>query len=266
MKRFLLSAMLLLALGSAAAIATEATPPVTPPSTAPAPPTITEQTITVEPPTPTEFVTDRGYGVRYTKERVVHLPQDGNKFFVTVFGNPNDPKFNEIKGWFVNVPELAKLKAETNFNAISTTSVDYRDKYAKHVATTPTIRVQTAAGGVVYQVSGASIPMSGQALSKAVNTEFLRRWRERRLDRINNNGNGNNRQADVDADGDDEEEEVDSDKGDHNKFPDTQPAPYELMSDETTVAVCILGAGLLGVLVIGGFAAFNAIQSHASRR
>lgn len=220
----------------------------------------TAETVTVEPPATVELTTDPGFGVKYTKERIIRLPKDGNKFFVTVIGDPNDSKFNTIKTWFQDVPELAKLKSETHFNAVPTTRADYKERYAKNVPNTPLIRVQTATGGVVYQVSGANIPMTGQALSRSINTEFLRRWRERRLDR-QNNGNGNNNNGNNNAD--DEEDQPDDEEGDQadngGKIPDTNPSVVSTLSDEETLALF----GFLGFVVIGGFTFY---QHQKARR
>lgn len=218
---------------------------------------VTEKTITVAPPAPTDIATDTGFGVTYAKERVIKLPRDANKFFVTVIGNPNDPRFNTIKGWFTTVPTLADLKSQTHFNSISTSQVDYKDKYAKYVPATPLVRVQTAKGGVIYQVSGDNIPMSGESLSRAINTELLDRWRERRQDRNNANPNNNRKNVDVDEDSFDEgegnlDEENMDDEEDPNgglKIPDTAPPVLDYLDDKIAVAI----AGLLGVIAIGGW-------------
>lgn len=251
MYRLLLSAMLIVGLSVMAVAQDAATSEDETP---------TEQTITVEPPTPTELTTDAGFGVKYTKERVIHLPQDSGKFFVTIFGNPADARFQDIKGWFNDVPELARLKSETHFNTISTTQADFRDRYAKNVATTPMIRVQTAAGGVVYQVSGKSIPMSGQSLSRAINTEFLRRWRQRRLER-ENQGNNNNRKVDVDKEDADPDDEADGDAADENMIPDTSPGTVDMISDEAILVF----AGLAGIATFGGFALMQQMKRRTHK-
>lgn len=227
----------------------------------------TDFTITVDGPTITEseLTSDPGYGVKYTKERIIKLPQDSNKFFVTVIGNPNDVRFNQIKGWFKDVPELAKLKGETHFNAISTTQADYKERYGKTVSAVPLIRVQTAKGAVVYQVSGTNLPMSGQALSRSINTEFLRRWRERRIDnRQNNNKNDNSddQADDEDSDqADDEEADQENGGGLRDTIPD-QGAPLSMAVGEAEALVL---AGLLGTLLIGGWCFVQHIKQRSLR-
>ena len=106
-----------------------------------------------------------------------------------------------------DVPELARLKSETHFNVVTTTQADYKDRYANWAKNPPAIFVTTAKGGTVFKATGDSLPMSGQAMSRAINTEFLRRWRERHLDRNNNNNNRKDNADNTPVD-DDEEEDV----------------------------------------------------------
>lgn len=206
-------------------------------------------TVTVAPPEITELTTDPGFGVKYTKERVIKLPKDGQKFFVTVIGDPNDSKFIALKSWFKDVPELAKLRDETHFNAVATNRPDFKEKFSKNVPNTPLVRVQTSNGGVIYQVSGDNVPMSGQALSRSINTEFLRRWRERHLDR-NNNGNGNDKNNADDSAVDNEDDDADVLSDDNaDRIPDTQPAVLDQLPD----GLLLVLAGLLGVIAVGGY-------------
>jgi len=122
---------------------------------------------------------DAAYGVAYTEERVVALPQDQNKFYVTVMGSTSDSKYQSVLSWFNSVPELKSIKAQTHFSAVETTSAMFAERYRATVPNTPCIRVQSSDGTVLYQSSGVNVPMSGESLSKAINTECLRRWRNR---------------------------------------------------------------------------------------
>ena len=120
---------------------------------------------------------DAAYGVKYTEARIAKLPQDGNKFYCTVFGEAGTAEYDAIVEWFETVPELKAFAAQTHFNKYPKQSTEYKQRYGKTVKSLPMIRVQKANGEKLFQVSGANIPMSGEALAQHLNTECLRRWR-----------------------------------------------------------------------------------------
>lgn len=175
MYRFLLSLIVALAI-LPPAFADEATAPA-PPSPVATEAPVSDTEIAVEESSPK---TDAAHGVRYTQEQIVNLPQDQNKFYTTIIGTPGEAKFEAIKKWFTDVPELKSVKAQTHFNAIETTSIMFKERYATTVKNTPCVRVQTADGTTLFQCSGHNVPMSGEALTKAINTQCLRRWRQNR--------------------------------------------------------------------------------------
>lgn len=126
-----------------------------------------------------EAQADASYGVRYTKERLLSLPKDQDKFYLSIVGNETDPKFNEIKGWFSENRELKNIKVQTHYNAVTTTSAIYKERYAKNIPATPLIRIQTAKGTTLFQVSGENVPMSAEALTKSINQKVMKGWRDR---------------------------------------------------------------------------------------
>ena len=44
------------------------------------------------------------------EERVVNLPNDQAKWYISVVGNANDTRYNEVLGWFASNASLLKLK------------------------------------------------------------------------------------------------------------------------------------------------------------
>ena len=126
---------------------------------------------------PSALKADEAYGVKYAKKRVIKLPADESKWYICVFGNPTDTKYMTVKSWFNSHPSLKHLKRQTHFHSIPSTSVMYRDRYAKSTPKLPCVRIQAANSKVVYQVCGQRIPMSADALDQAIRTElFRRRW------------------------------------------------------------------------------------------
>jgi len=91
------------------------------------------------------------------RERVFNLPQDSDKWFMSVIGDGGD-RHTEILAWFDENADLAELKSQVHFHRITTDSRAFKDRYAKNVTELPTIRVQKSDGYVVYEVSGAAVP------------------------------------------------------------------------------------------------------------
>ncbi len=97
--------------------------------------------------------------------RILNLPQDEGKWFVSVVGDPSDQQYVNLLAWFDRNLALSELKAGVHFHGISTKSVAFRSRYAKNVNEFPTIRVQKPDGFVIYEAAGDSIPSSAEGLS-----------------------------------------------------------------------------------------------------
>src|SRR5690242_14339805 len=81
-------------------------------------------------------------GVKFTQDRTVVLPQDGNKFYLTVIGSPNDARFAEIREWFNADENLVNIRRSTHFNVLNTTDPMYQTRYANSTPATPLVRLQ----------------------------------------------------------------------------------------------------------------------------
>ncbi len=127
---------------------------------------------------------DPAYGVRYTEEKVVALPQDQETPYLTLFGDRNDPNLNTMVKWFETNETLAGIKAQTHWNVIYTDTVMYRDRYANTVPALPCVRLQASGESEpVAEYAGANVPMTADALAKGLNStatsaECFRRWRQ----------------------------------------------------------------------------------------
>jgi hypothetical protein len=108
-----------------------------------------------------------------SEERVVSLPNDQGKWYISVVGDSNDARYNEILGWFDNTPSLSNLRGQVHFCPVTTNTAIYTERYAPNVKALPTVRMQKPDGTVVYEAAGNDIPMTAgglnSALAKAVN-------------------------------------------------------------------------------------------------
>ncbi len=126
---------------------------------------------------------DPAYGVRYTEEKVVALPQDQETPYLTLFGDRNDPKFNAMVKWFETNQTLAGIKSQTHWNVIYTDTAMYQERYASTMPALPCVRLQaTDEERPVAEYAGANVPMTAEALAKGLNAsasyaECFRRWR-----------------------------------------------------------------------------------------
>lgn len=102
------------------------------------------------------------------EERVVNLPNDSGKWYISVVGNANDARYNEIVGWFSTNPNLKKLKDQVHFCQVTTDTAIYKERYAGNVKGLPTVRMQKADGRVVYEAAGKNIPMTAAGLNGAL--------------------------------------------------------------------------------------------------
>lgn len=116
---------------------------------------------------PALCMADTANGV-LSEERIVNLPQDQNKWYVSVVGSANDAKYRTILGWFDSVPSLKKLKVQVHFCPVTTDTAIYQERYAPNTKALPMVRMQNAEGVVVYQACGNDIPMTGQGLNGAL--------------------------------------------------------------------------------------------------
>ena len=99
-------------------------------------------------------------------EEIRTLPNDENKWYVSVVGDANDAGYQKVLAWF-DSGDLKDLKDQTHFNAVTIDSPMY-PHYQVNGTKLPFVRVQTADGAVVYEAAGAQMPWSAQALYGAI--------------------------------------------------------------------------------------------------
>jgi len=102
------------------------------------------------------------------EERVVNLPNDQGKWYISVVGNANDAGYQEILGWFESNTNLIKLRNQVHFCPVTTDTAVYTERYAPNVKALPTVRMQNAAGNVIYEASAKDIPLTAAGLNGAL--------------------------------------------------------------------------------------------------
>jgi len=102
------------------------------------------------------------------EERVVNLPNDQGKWYISVVGTANDAAYLRVLGWFDATPSLKRLKDQVHFCPVTTGGPIYQERYACNVKGLPTVRVQKPDGVVVYEAAGKNLPMTAEGLYGAI--------------------------------------------------------------------------------------------------
>jgi len=115
----------------------------------------------------TTSMADKVNGV-LAEERVISLPQDQNKWYISVVGDPQDARYLEVTSWFNVDPSLKKLRTQVHFVGVTSDMAIFKSRYAPNVKSLPTVRMQKSDGEVVYEQSGVGIPMTSAGLYGAM--------------------------------------------------------------------------------------------------
>lgn len=99
-----------------------------------------------------------------SEDRVVNLPNDQGKWYISVVGNASDAQYQTIAKWFSQDAALRKLKAQVHFNLVKSSSAMYKARYARNVKGLPTVRLQNHQGVVIYEAVGKNLPFTSLGL------------------------------------------------------------------------------------------------------
>jgi hypothetical protein len=102
------------------------------------------------------------------EERVINLPQDQLKWYISVVGDGRSKEYARIVSWFDSHKGLRELKQQVHFRKVTTGTSTYRERYATNVSGLPTVRMQQAAGEVMYEASGEDLPITADGLHSAM--------------------------------------------------------------------------------------------------
>lgn len=115
------------------------------------------------------------------QERVIDLPEDGNKWFTSLFLH-DSWKSNSQESMVVNAfatdRRLIGLREQTIFNTYTESDPHYQETFSEAIPELPAITVQRPDGTIVYKASGPRIPRSGAAIADSIQRTSRRRcWR-----------------------------------------------------------------------------------------
>ncbi len=115
------------------------------------------------------------------QERVIDLPEDGNKWFTSLFLHDSwqgKPQESMVVNAFETDRRLISLKGQTVFNTYTESDPHYRETFAEAIPELPAITVQRPDGTIVYKASAGNIPRSGPAIADSIQRTSRRRcWR-----------------------------------------------------------------------------------------
>lgn len=124
-------------------------------------------------------------------ERVVNLPNDSEKWYLSIVGVDGEARYEEILAWFDGDDALKQVRSQVHFREIDSNTIIYKTRYASNVEGLPTVRLQKHNGEVIYEAAGRNLPLTAGGLygalanssSKAQGLGIFRPWgRRRRLD------------------------------------------------------------------------------------
>jgi len=110
---------------------------------------------------------DRANGV-LSMDRVVNLPNDQGKWYISIVGDVRNAQYQTILKWFSQDPALRKLKNQVHFCSVTSSSAIYKARYAANVKGLPTVRLQNSQGVVIYEAAGKNLPFTAQGLYGAI--------------------------------------------------------------------------------------------------
>lgn len=186
-----------------------------------------------------------------TGKQVLNLPQDENKLYLTLYGNPDDEKYQNLKKWFNENADLRAIRQQTHFSAIDTNSKLFKERYADEVDSKLCIRFVTPGGVELLRIDGTKIPMSDASLNKGIRTNLIKRL-------FNN-------------DGDEDQGNRNKKKRPDQKFKDAMDKKIDNDIDLPPVATAVFGPIIhlavyslfaVVVLIFGVVGVVSAIKKH----
>ena len=109
---------------------------------------------------------------RVIGDRVIHLPEDGQSYYLTLFTTPSwkqNTRESSFVNWFSQDQRLAGLKRQVHFNHYTADNTMYRAKFAESIGNSfPAVTLQDSNGKVVAKYSGVNVPATSDQLADLI--------------------------------------------------------------------------------------------------
>lgn len=104
-------------------------------------------------------------------EERVAPPQDQGAWYVSVFGDPTDAKFQQLKSWFKVNEGLKSLRDQVHYNEYSSNQLRFK-RYENSLPGLPCVRMQNEKGQVKSEFWAGNIPITSDGLYRAVRSDL----------------------------------------------------------------------------------------------
>lgn len=109
---------------------------------------------------------------RVIGDRVIHLPEDGQSYYLTIFTTPSwkqNTRESNFVNWFSQDNRLSGLKRQVHWNHYTADNTMYRAKFADSIGNTfPAVTLQDSNGKVISKFSGVNVPASPDQLADLI--------------------------------------------------------------------------------------------------
>jgi len=111
------------------------------------------------------------------EERVINLPNDQEKWYISVVGDAKNAQYQMILKWFDTNSDLYKLRRQVHYIPVTTDKAVYQERYEMNVEGLPTVRMQNSAGVVIYEAAGDNLPFTPEGLYGALANDVAKAQR-----------------------------------------------------------------------------------------
>lgn len=105
------------------------------------------------------------------QERVITLPQDGGRWYLTIYGATHDQQYQTLRLWLQTHDGLSTLRSQTHYNEYITTNTRYQ-RYAASLPGPVCIRLQNSKGVVTSEFWSDNIPLTAEALFNGIKKDL----------------------------------------------------------------------------------------------
>jgi len=111
------------------------------------------------------------------EERIIHLPEDGHDYHVSVFVHDDwekRPDERRLVAWWDADPRLSQVRSQVHFHVYPKSDPIYEERFAQYIQVLPAVVIQDPEGSVWHKESGAAVSRSANELGDRVARIFRR--------------------------------------------------------------------------------------------